>query len=75
MDHGMGVVIGETAEIGDYCTIYQGVTLGGYGQGLIYVNPAKNCKPTATVINTTVANQEMVIADLTSGSPSLAHYS
>ena len=29
IDHGMGVVVGETAEIGDGCTIYQGVTLGG----------------------------------------------
>jgi len=29
MDHGMGIVIGETAEIGEGCTIYQGVTLGG----------------------------------------------
>jgi serine O-acetyltransferase len=29
IDHGTGVVIGETAEIGDECTIYQGVTLGG----------------------------------------------
>jgi serine O-acetyltransferase len=29
IDHGMGVVIGETAEIGEGCTIYQGVTLGG----------------------------------------------
>lgn len=29
IDHGLGVVIGETAEIGDECTIYQGVTLGG----------------------------------------------
>lgn len=29
IDHGSGVVIGETAEIGDGCTIYQGVTLGG----------------------------------------------
>jgi serine O-acetyltransferase len=29
MDHGMGIVIGETAEIGDGCTVYQGVTLGG----------------------------------------------
>lgn len=29
IDHGMGVVIGETSEIGDNCTIYQGVTLGG----------------------------------------------
>src|SRR5687768_871717 len=29
IDHGMGLVVGETAEIGDGCTIYQGVTLGG----------------------------------------------
>jgi serine O-acetyltransferase len=29
IDHGMGVVMGETAEVGDECTIYQGVTLGG----------------------------------------------
>ena len=29
IDHGTGVVIGETTEIGDDCTIYQGVTLGG----------------------------------------------
>jgi serine O-acetyltransferase len=29
IDHGMGVVIGETADVGDDCTIYQGVTLGG----------------------------------------------
>ncbi len=31
IDHGMGTVIGETAEIGDNCTLYQGVTLGGTG--------------------------------------------
>ena len=29
IDHGLGVVIGETAEVGDDCTLYQGVTLGG----------------------------------------------
>jgi serine O-acetyltransferase len=32
IDHGMGVVIGETAIVGDYATIYQGVTLGGTGK-------------------------------------------
>lgn len=32
IDHGMGVVIGETAEVGDMATIYQGVTLGGTGK-------------------------------------------
>lgn len=32
IDHGMGIVIGETAEIGDDCIIYHGVTLGGTGK-------------------------------------------
>lgn len=32
IDHGMGIVIGETAEIGDDCTIYHQVTLGGTGK-------------------------------------------
>ena len=32
IDHGMGVVIGETAQIGDNCLLYQGVTLGGTGK-------------------------------------------
>ena len=32
IDHGMGIVFGETAEIGDNCTIYHGVTLGGTGK-------------------------------------------
>lgn len=36
IDHGMGVTIGETAIIGDYCSIYQDVTLGGTGD--------RNCK-------------------------------
>ncbi len=36
IDHGIGVVIGETAEIGDDCLIYHGVTLGG-----VHLNPVK----------------------------------
>ena len=32
IDHGMGIVIGETAEVGDDCLLYQGVTLGGTGK-------------------------------------------
>ena len=32
IDHGMGIVIGETAEVGDDCLIYHGVTLGGTGK-------------------------------------------
>ena len=34
IDHGMGIVIGETAEIGNDCTIYHGVTLGGTGKDI-----------------------------------------
>ncbi|MBD8702813.1 serine O-acetyltransferase EpsC [Frigoribacterium sp. CFBP9039] len=33
IDHGMGVVIGETAVVGDDCTLFHGVTLGGKGRG------------------------------------------
>lgn len=39
IDHGMGIVIGETAVIGDYCTIYHGVTLGGTGKDLVFRHP------------------------------------
>ncbi len=39
IDHGMGVVIGETANIGDDCTIYHGVTLGGTGKEAIKRHP------------------------------------
>jgi serine O-acetyltransferase len=39
IDHGMGVVIGETAEVGDGCTIYQGVTLGGTSLSKIKRHP------------------------------------
>ena len=34
IDHGTGIVIGETAEIGDDCLLYQGVTLGGTGRDI-----------------------------------------
>ena len=44
IDHGMGVVIGETTEIGDNCSIYQGVTLGGTGKdvGKRHPTPGNN---------------------------------
>ena len=35
IDHGMGIVIGETATIGNDCTIYHGVTLGGTGKDIL----------------------------------------
>lgn len=39
IDHGMGIVIGETTIIGDNCTIYHGVTLGGTGKDKIKRHP------------------------------------
>ena len=39
IDHGMGIVIGETAEVGNNCTIYHGVTLGGTGKHKIKRHP------------------------------------
>lgn len=39
IDHGMGIVIGETAIIGDDCTIYHGVTLGGTGKEKLKRHP------------------------------------
>ena len=39
IDHGMGVVIGETAEIGNRCLLYQGVTLGGTGKSTANATP------------------------------------
>ena len=39
IDHGMGVVIGETTQIGDNCTLYQGVTLGGTGKDQASATP------------------------------------
>ncbi|MEG2159188.1 MAG: serine O-acetyltransferase EpsC, partial [Clostridia bacterium] len=45
IDHGMGVVIGETAVIGDDCVMYQGVTLGGTGnqKGKRHPTIGNNC--------------------------------
>ena len=43
IDHGSGVVIGETAEIGDYCLLYQGCTLGGTGKDQKTPDPWKQC--------------------------------
>ena len=39
IDHGMGVVIGETTTVGDNCIIYHGVTLGGTGKDKIKRHP------------------------------------
>ncbi len=49
IDHGMGVVIGETAIVGDDCTLYQGVTLGGTGKARGKRHPTLEPKVTAGV--------------------------
>ena len=46
IDHGMGVVIGETAVIGNYCLLYQGVTLGGTGKDSGKRHPTLGCNVT-----------------------------
>ena len=46
IDHGMGVVIGETAEIGDDVTLYQGVTLGGTSASTTALAPTRASRPT-----------------------------
>ena len=75
IDHGMGVVIGETAEIGDNCTIYQGVTLGGTGKDVGKRHPtlgnnvmvgagAKVLGPLTIGDNTKIAANAVVLADI-----------
>ncbi len=46
IDHGMGVVLGETAVVGDYCLLYQGVTLGGTGKETGKRHPTLGCNVT-----------------------------
>lgn len=75
IDHGMGVVIGETAEIGNDCTIYQGVTLGGTGKDLGKRHPtlgnnvmvgagAKVLGPMTIGDNSKVAANAVVLAEI-----------
>lgn len=75
IDHGAGVVIGETAEIGDNCTIYQGVTLGGTGKDVGKRHPtlgnnvmvgagAKILGPLTIGDNTKIAAGAVVLEDI-----------
>ena len=75
IDHGMGVVIGETAEIGDNCTIYQGVTLGGTGKDIGKRHPtlgdnvlvgagAKVLGPFTIGSNTKIAANAVVLTEI-----------
>ena len=79
IDHGMGVVIGETAEIGDNCTLYQGVTLGGTGKDLGKRHPtlgnnvlvgagAKVLGPIKINDNSKVAANAVVLKDIAESS-------
>ncbi len=75
IDHGTGVVIGETAEIGNNCTIYQGVTLGGTGKDVGKRHPtlgnnvmvgagAKVLGPFYIGNNTKIAANAVVLAEI-----------
>ena len=59
-DHGMGIVIGETAEIGDNCVIYHGVTLGG-------VSTSKTKRHPTLKNNVTVGTGAKLLGNITVG--------
>lgn len=66
IDHGMGVVIGETTIIGDDCLLYQGVTLGGVGTG------EHTCKRHPTLHNNVMISAgAKIIGDITIGDNSI----
>lgn len=75
IDHGMGIVIGETAEIGDDCLIYHGVTLGGTGKDVGKRHPtigdnvlvgagAKVLGPINVGSNSRIAANSVVLQDI-----------
>jgi serine O-acetyltransferase len=79
IDHGMGVVIGETAEIGDDVTLYHGVTLGGttwhrgkrhptLGNGVVAGAGAKMLGPIHIGDNAKVGSNAVVVRDVPAGS-------
>lgn len=78
IDHGMGIVIGETAEIGDDCTLYHGVTLGGtswkagkrhptLGRGVIIGAGAKVLGPITLAEGAKVGSNAVVVKDVPAG--------
>lgn len=78
IDHGMGVVIGETAEIGDDCTLYHGVTLGGtswqkgkrhptLGNGVVVGAGAKVLGPITVGDNARIGSNAVVVKPVTAG--------
>ena len=78
IDHGMGVVIGETAEVGDDCTLYQGVTLGGtswnkgkrhptLGNNVVVGAGAKVLGPFSVGDNARIGSNSVVIKEVPAG--------
>jgi len=79
IDHGMGIVIGETAEIGNDCLIYHGVTLGGTGKEIGKRHPtigdnvligtgAKVLGPILVGSNSRIAANSVVLTEIPEGS-------
>jgi serine O-acetyltransferase len=82
IDHGMGVVIGETAEIGDDCTLYHGVTLGGtswnkgkrhptLGNGVVLGAGAKVLGPIKVGDRARVGSNAVVVKDVPPGATAI----
>ena len=82
IDHGMGVVIGETAELGDDCTLYHGVTLGGtswnkgkrhptLGQGVVIGAGAKVLGPILVGEGAKIGSNAVVVKDVPAGATAL----
>jgi serine O-acetyltransferase len=78
IDHGMGVVVGETAEIGDDCTLYHGVTLGGttwnkgkrhptLARGVVIGAGAKVLGPITIGENARIGSNAVVVKDVPAG--------
>jgi len=78
IDHGMGVVIGETAELGDDCTLYHGVTLGGttwnqgkrhptLGRGVVIGAGAKLLGPIVVGDGAKIGSNAVVVKDVPRG--------
>ncbi len=84
IDHGMGVVIGETTEIGDDCTLYHGVTLGGtswhkgkrhptLGKGVVIGAGAKVLGPITIGDGAKIGSNAVVVRDVPAGATAVGN--